>query len=52
MTFATGTFDLKELIEEIIPFNRLIGVELPSYDPEAAQGGPHEQDAHTTDTRS
>lgn len=33
MSVDTGTFDVKELIEEIIPFNRFLGVELRSYDP-------------------
>src|SRR5680860_999080 len=33
MALATGTFDIKELIEEIIPFNRFLGVELRSFDP-------------------
>lgn len=34
MSLDTGTFEIKELIEEIIPFNRFLGVELRSYDPE------------------
>lgn len=33
MSLDTGTFDIKGLIEEIIPFNRYLGVELRSYDP-------------------
>ncbi|HLV13316.1 MAG TPA: hotdog fold thioesterase [Trueperaceae bacterium] len=34
MSQAAGTFDLKRLIEDVIPFNRALGVELRAYDPE------------------
>lgn len=34
MSQETGTFDLKRLIEDVIPFNRALGVELRVYDPE------------------
>lgn len=30
-----GTFDLKRLIEDVIPFNRALGVQLRAYDPAA-----------------
>ncbi len=34
MSQGPGTFDLKRLVEEVIPFNRALGVELRAYDPE------------------
>ncbi len=30
----TSAFDLKRLVEDVIPFNRMLGVELRAYDPE------------------
>lgn len=33
MSQETSAFDLKQLVEDVIPFNRSLGVELRAYDP-------------------